>query len=178
MKIFKRILLWIIVIIVGLSAIAYLLPKKVTVERSATINASPEAVYSLLVNLKTYDQWMTWNQIDPKMKKQYGDTTAGAGAWYKWQSDNANVGHGKLTIVEAVPAQKVTTMLEFEGSDAAMGGWELKDMAGATRVIWTMQADMGNNPVARWMGLLVVDKMVGEEFNKGLTNLKKLAEAK
>ncbi len=94
-----------------------------SVERTALINASPGAVYGLLVNLKTYDSWMIWNQIDPNMKKQYGDTTEGSGAWYKWQSNNPNVGNGKLTILEAIPPQKVVTLLEFEGSDAAMGGW-------------------------------------------------------
>jgi uncharacterized protein YndB with AHSA1/START domain len=178
MKIFKRILLWILILIVSLSLIAFFLPKKVYVERTTVINASPGSVYSLLVNLKTYDSWMTWNQIDPHMKKQYGDTTEGRGAWYKWQSDNANVGNGKLTIIEAIPSQKVITLLEFEGSDAAVGGWELKDKASATEVKWHMDADMGNNPVARWMGILVIDKMIGDEFNKGLVNLKKLAEGK
>jgi hypothetical protein len=112
------------------------------------------------------------------MKKQYGDTTEGPGAWYKWESDNAEVGKGKLTITEALPARKVDTRLEFEGSNAATGGWELTDLNGATGVKWFMTIDMGNNPIGRWMGFLAMDKMIGAQFEKGLNNLKKIAEKK
>ena len=45
----------------------------------------------------------------------------------------------------------------------------------ATRVTWTMNGDMGGNPVYRWMGLFM-DKMVGPDFDAGLANLKALAE--
>src|ERR1700733_8455196 len=89
-------------IIVGILFLAYLagflLPRKVQVERTATINASPEAVYSLVNNLATYDKWMPWNQLDPTWKVEYAPQTTGAGAWYKWDSKNSKVGKGKLTI--------------------------------------------------------------------------------
>ncbi|MDR3713790.1 MAG: SRPBCC family protein [Puia sp.] len=177
MKIFKRVLFWLLVVIVSLCIIAFFLPKKVYVERTISINAPAGTVYGLLADLRSYDGWMTWNQIDPNMKKQYGDTVAGNGAWYKWQSSNPNVGNGKLTIIEAIPKKRVVTRLEFEGSDAAMGGWELQGEE-KTELKWYMTADMGNNPVARWMGVLAIDKMIGDEFDKGLVNLKRLAETR
>lgn len=176
MKLFKRILLGLVILIVFLVIIAFFLPKMVYIERTATINAPPASVYALLSNLKTYDDWMTWNRIDPLMKKQYGDTTAGAGAWYTWESNNSQVGKGKLTITEAIPDRKVDTRLEFEGSNAASGGWELTDRNNITEVKWFMAIDMGNNPIGRWIGILAMDKMIGKEFEKGLSNLKKLAE--
>ena len=46
---------------------------------------------------------------------------------------------------------------------------------GGTQVTWTMNGDMGANPLYRWMGLFM-DKMVGPDFDAGLANLKALAE--
>jgi hypothetical protein len=44
------------------------------------------------------------------------------------------------------------------------------------RVSWTNEGEMGANPINRWFGLLM-DRMVGKDFDAGLVNLKKLAEA-
>jgi len=45
-----------------------------------------------------------------------------------------------------------------------------------TKVVWTMNGNAGMNPIFRWFGLFM-DKMVGPDFEAGLKNLKKLAEA-
>lgn len=37
-----------------------------------------------------------------------------------------------------------------------------------------MKSKIGRNPLRRWMGLFI-DKMVGNEFEKGLININKLA---
>ena len=44
-----------------------------------------------------------------------------------------------------------------------------------TRVTWTNEGDMGANPVNRYFGLMM-DSMVGPDFEAGLKNLKALAE--
>ena len=115
MRFLKRLLVFLVVLIVLLVIVAFFLPKNVHVERSVTSKASPEAVYGYLNNLKTYDEWMPWNKIDPNMKKTWGDKSEGQGAWYSWVSDNSNVGKGKLTITESQPATSVKTSLDFEG---------------------------------------------------------------
>ena len=43
-------------------------------------------------------------------------------------------------------------------------------------ITWVMNGNAGMNPVFRWFGLFM-DKMVGPDFDAGLKNLKKLAEA-
>src|SRR5262249_59033946 len=48
--------------------------------------------------------------------------------------------------------------------------------AGGTQVVWGLDCDMGAGPVGRWFGLMM-DKMVGKDFEEGLTNLKSVAEA-
>ena len=39
-----------------------------------------------------------------------------------------------------------------------------------TRVVWGLDADFGNNPIGRIIGLFM-DKMMGETFERGLNNL-------
>ena len=48
--------------------------------------------------------------------------------------------------------------------------------SGGTRVTWGMDGDMGGNPLMHWMALMM-DRMVGKDFEAGLANLKGLAEA-
>ena len=153
----------------------FLLPRHVHVDRSVSISAPPAKVFSIVNDLKTYDDWMPWNRVDPNMKKQYGDKTTGPGAWYTWQSDNKSVGHGKFQITSAVPDQQVTCALTFADMAPSVTGWNLKGNEQSTRIDWFMDADMGMNPAGRWFGLFF-DKMVGPDFTKGLDSLKKMAE--
>ena len=176
MKKLLKVLLWLVGIVILLLLIGFLLPRKVKVERTATVNASPEAVYSLINNLTTYDKWMPWNQLDPNWKVEYAPQTTGAGAWYKWDSKNSKVGKGKLTIDQSVPNEKVITKLEFEGFDEpSMGGFLLKPAGNGTELKWYMESDMGYNPGYRWMGLMM-DKLLGAQFEKGLQNIAALAD--
>ena len=176
MKAILKIFLWLAGIILLLLLVGFFLPKNVKIERTATIHAKPAAVYSLLNNLSTYDKWMPWNQLDPQWKVTYAAQTSGTGAWYQWDSKNKDVGKGKLSIVESVPDEKVITQLEFEGFDEpAVGGWLIKPAADGTQLTWYMNSSMGNNPAYRWMGLLM-DKMMGPQFEKGLQNISKLAD--
>lgn len=176
MKFLKKLLVFLVVLILLLVVIAFFLPKKIHVERTATTKASPEAVFACLNNLKTYDEWMPWNKIDPNMKKTYGDKTDGEGAWYSWVSDVKNVGQGKLTISESKPYTSVKTELEFTGQGNSLAGWTITPTGTGSSITWWIDTDMGNNPVARWLGLFM-DKMIGPDFDKGLSDLAKVAEA-
>jgi carbon monoxide dehydrogenase subunit G len=176
MKAIRQILLWLLGIATLLFVVGFFLPNSIAVERKATIAAPVEAVHALLNDMKTYDKWMTWNQMDPGMKKVYGPQSTGLGAWYSWDSNNSNVGKGKMTISESMPF-KIVTKMEFQGmgdDDPALGIWELTPNGNNTDLKWQMKSKMSGNPLHRWMGLFM-DKMVGNEFEKGLANINKLA---
>jgi hypothetical protein len=40
-----------------------------------------------------------------------------------------------------------------------------------------MEGDLGRNPLYRWFGVFM-DKLVGPDFESGLSNLKRLGEAR
>ncbi|KIC91823.1 SRPBCC family protein [Flavihumibacter sp. ZG627] len=177
MKSITRILLWIAAVVALLVLIGAILPGTVMVQRSIDINAPASTVYGVVNDLKTYNDWMPWNQKDPDMKLEYGPLTEGKGAWYTWQSENDQVGNGKLSIIESIPDKKVTTSLEFEGFDEpSIGGWDIKQVGEKTSITWSMNAVLGHNPINRWFGLFF-DRMIGPDFDNGLSQLKQKIES-
>jgi ribosome-associated toxin RatA of RatAB toxin-antitoxin module len=173
MRILRKVFFWLFGIAIVLTIVGFFLPKTSIVEKTAVINASPNQVHALLNNMKTYDSWMTWNKMDPKMTKEYGPQTAGAGAFYSWKSDK--MGNGKMTIKESTPA-KINCELLFEGfNDPATSDWEIKPSGNGTELKWSMHSNNGDNPFYRWMGLFM-NSMVGGEFEKSFANINQLAE--
>ena len=176
MKFLKKLFLFLLAIATVFMLIAVFLPSKVHVERSLAIGAPPEKVFEQINVLTNWEKWSPWHKIDPAMKLQYSGPPAGEGAKYAWQSQHRNVGNGTLTISKSVPNEFLETAMHFDDGDGT-GAFRLEKSAGATKVVWSMETDMGRNPVGRYVGLMM-DKMVGPDFEKGLNNLKTVCEAK
>lgn len=180
MTLIKRILWAIAALLLLLVLVSFFLAGTVHIERSKVIKASPATVFSLVNNLRTYDDWMPWNRKDPNMQQTFGDKDSGLGASYSWMSTDKQVGSGTLTITESVPDKKVVTALDFGDMGTSMGGWLLTPVDSGTRVVWYMDSKMtGKNPfysmVGKYMGLFM-DKMVGPDFEQGLDSLKSISE--
>jgi len=175
MKILKRIGIGVLAVIILLLIISFFLPSKTTVERSRVVKASPEAVYAQIADLKNWDNWMPWNKIDPNMQKTWGEKTEGTGAQYSWVSENRNVGKGSITLTKCEPSM-IETELLFEGMNPGKGFYKLEPADGGTKVTWSMESNMGNNPLYKFMSLMM-DGMIGPEFEKGLNDLEIAAQA-
>ena len=81
MKRWKKIILGVLAA-VGLFIVAgFLLPARVHVERSAVMNARPEAVFPYVATLKRWPEWTAWttNRF-PDMKTRFEGTESGVGA--------------------------------------------------------------------------------------------------
>lgn len=182
MKWVKRILLSLLVLVILITGVSFFLPKTNTMERSAIINAKPEVVYSLVNDLKSYDKWMSWNQMDPNWKVKMSDNPVGKGATYSWESDMSDVGKGTMTITESKPNELVATNLSIDGMGTSPCSFTLTPDGAGTKTSWKMTSDMSQMPflygvMGKWMCALgVMEKMVGKEFDKSLASLKMLAE--
>jgi effector-binding domain-containing protein/ribosome-associated toxin RatA of RatAB toxin-antitoxin module len=179
MRFLKRLLFFIIALVVLLFIVSFFLPSKMHVERSIKVNTKADAVYAQVNDIKTYNNWMPWNRKDSAMKQTYGPTTAGTGAYYSWESKHREVGNGKLTITESVPNKKVITQLDFMENGTAIGGWEMNESNGATDVKWFMDSEASGGFLWKAMGkymFLFMQGAVEKDFDKGLADLKKVAE--
>jgi len=175
MRLISRLLLIISALIVIFVIGSFFLPQTQHVERSVDISAPAEKIYPYLANPQLFSEWSPWSKIDPNMKVQYVGETMGEGAIMKWQSDQPSVGSGSWTVVKAVENELINVDMDFGEQGLAKSNFNLEANGNQTKVIWGFDTDAGWNPIMRWMGLLM-DKMVGSEYEKGLAELKTMHE--
>lgn len=158
-----------LVLIVLFFGIAFLLPSEVEVERSLVIPATSEVVFEQVNNLHNWQNWSPWHQMDPNMQITYEGPLQGEGASYSWKSEK--VGNGKLIIISSLPNEYIATSMDFMEQGKANAYYRFQPAEEGTQVTWTFETDMGNGPIAKYFGLMM-DNMVGSDFEKGLNNLK------
>ena len=175
-----KVLMRIAAVLVGLAAVlalvGFVLPGHYRVERTAVIAAKPAAIFPLVGDLRAWPLWGVWFRRDPAMQIAYSASTTGVGAWSEWKSRSQ--GDGRMTVSSVRAPERFADRIEFPGMGMAATG-TLALAAGAdgpTRVVMVMEGDLGRSPVNRWFGLFM-DRMIGPDFDAGLANLKKVAEA-
>lgn len=173
----KKILIGLALLIVALLLIGFLLPGKMDVSRSVSINASAENVFDEFNNLKKWQEWQYWNTLEKpgEMTLTYGDQTAGTGAWYSW--DGKNTGKGKITITESIPNKSVASSIEFTGSGTANGVYTVEPEGEGTKATMNFTFDNGMNPISRWFSVFMKGE-IEKAFDYGLNKIKERAEAK
>ncbi len=157
--------------------IVALQPAEFRVSRSATIAASPSAVFPHVNDLHKWEAWNPWGKIDPAMKQTYEGAPAGVGAIYSWVG-NSQVGEGRMTITESRPSDLVQIKLEFfkpfKGTNTAE--FTFKPEGNQTAVTWSMWGKK-NFLVKIFHLFMSMDNMIGGQFEKGLADMKAVVEA-
>ncbi len=170
----KKVLLVIGGIIVLVCLISLVLPSKVHVERSIVINAPSAKIFPEVNSLQKWSPWDPWQKMDPNIQNTFSGPEAGVGAKNEWKSEK--VGNGSQILTESVANEKIASALNFgEGRDAT-GSFNFTAEGEGTKVVWGMDMETGLNPIGKYMGLMM-DGMVGKEFEKGLADLKALVES-
>ncbi|MEM8592605.1 MAG: SRPBCC family protein [Pseudomonadota bacterium] len=171
----KNIVLGLIAILVIAAAGSLLLPKVVTVERSVMINAPAAEIFPLVNSMQRTVEWSPWLERDPDVENSFTGPEAGVGNKMAWASDQADVGTGTQEIVESIENEKVVTALDFGAQGLATAEFTLAAQGDATEVTWSLITDTGYNPMSRIFGMML-DGFVGPDYEKGLANLKSVAE--
>jgi len=172
----KKIVIFLVVLVVLIILGAYILPAKVHVERSTVVDAHPATVYLMVNSFKGFNRWSPWHERDPNTVYKYEGPNQGVGAKMSWESDDPNVGVGSQEIVSSEPQKRVDAHLDFGDQGTAESFFLIAEENGKTKVTWGFDTDLGMNPVARYMGLMF-DKWIGPDYEKGLASLKTLAES-
>jgi hypothetical protein len=173
----KKILLVLVVLIAVLAIVVYFQPDDFAVERSAVIPAPASAVFPLVNDFHRWSAWSPWEKIDPNMKRTFSDPAAGKGAKYAWVG-NKEVGEGDMTITESKPNEQILINLHFvkpmEGT--SLTEFKFVPEGAGTKVTWRMSGK--NNFIGKAMCMVMsMDKMVGGQFETGLTAMKTAATA-
>lgn len=178
MSIFKKILLAIVSFVAAYSIVAAIQPTDFHVERSSSISAPPEVVFSYVNDLRKWQEFSPWAKIDPSAQLAYEGPATGVGSAFSWVSTDDKVGEGRMTIVESSPNELVRFQLNFYKpfASTSTAAFVFNAEGEQTTITWSM--DGHKNFIMKAIGLIMdCDKMIGSEFEKGLASLKTLAEA-
>ena len=167
----------IILAVVVFCVVVMMQPNQFRVTRSATFNAPPEAAFAQVNDFQKWGAWSPWEKLDPNMKKTVSAPSYGKGAFYTW-TGNDQVGEGKMTIADSKPNESVKIDLEFikPFAQKSVTDFTFVPQGDKTTVTWTMSGD--NNFMSKAFGLMMnMDKMIGDDFEKGLAQMKTVAES-
>ena len=173
-----KLLKWLLIAVLGLAALllsgGYALSPKFSIARDVTITAPADKVYALIADPREWKRWSVWNRRDPAMQITYSGPPSGAGAAWAWHSQSE--GDGKMSFTAAQANRRIAYDLYFpDFGTTSHGALELTADGAGTRVVWSMEGDMGRNPLFHWLALFS-DRMIGPDFEAGLANLKALAQ--
>ncbi|ROH89486.1 hypothetical protein ED208_10125 [Stagnimonas aquatica] len=171
----------VISVIVGLIAllviVGFALPDRAHIERSTLVQAKPQAVYAVLNGFKQFRKWSPWEDLDPNAVQTLSGPIWGVGAQQAWSSQDPNVGSGSQEIMATEPDSSVTVRLVFAGFDSENTSiYRLSTEGEGTRVVWSYDSVFHGNLLGRYFGLML-DKMLGPDYEKGLARLKTLVES-
>jgi Polyketide cyclase / dehydrase and lipid transport len=139
--------------------------------------APPAAVFAQVNDFHKWNAWNPWGKIDPSMRQTYEGSPSGPGAVYTWVG-NKEVGEGRMTITDSRPSDLVRVKLEFFKPLAATNAADFTFVPeeNQTPVTWSMFGE--KNFMAKAIHLFLnMDKMIGDQFAKGLADMKAAAEA-
>jgi carbon monoxide dehydrogenase subunit G len=165
------------VIVAGFAVYVALQPSEFRIVRSASIAAPPAAVFAQVNDFHKWEAWSPWAKLDPAAKVDFEGAPAGEGAVFTW-SGNDQVGEGRMTLAESRPDElvriQVAFVRPFEGGNVSE--FAFKPEGAQTAVTWTMSGR--NGFIGKAMCLFIdMEKMLGGDMEKGLAQMKSVAEA-
>lgn len=172
---FKRLLLALIIVLVLLAVVGFMIPNDYEVSRSIKINATKEEIHKYVGDLENWPSWSPWNEADPSIETIIGEKTNDVGASQSWTGKD---GDGRLVFVKSDIDKGIGYDLFFMGDENKCYAEMVYNDAGenSVEVEWNMVGQI-NTPVVGGYFALMMDRFVGPMFEKGLSNLKSVAES-
>ncbi len=146
----------------------------ISIQRSVSIQSSPAKIFALINDFRCWESWSPWDKLDPLMERTFSGSPYGQGSIYAWKG---KAGTGRMEIITSSPATQITIQLEITKPFEAHNRVEfiLQSSDQMTVLTWSMH---GPKPyLAKLIGIFFnMDKFLGKDLEKGLQNLKVLAE--
>ena len=180
MKILLLIILAIIGIVVLFLIIGFFTKKDYSVGREIIVNKPKVIVFAYLKLLKNQNKFSVWGSMDPNMRTVYTGTDGTEGFVSAWESDNKNVGKGEQEIQKIVEGERLDYEIRFirpfkSTNWAFITNKRIND--NQTLVHWEFSAKM-KYPMNLMLVFMNMEKMIGNDLEKGLQNLKAILEQK
>ncbi len=177
MKILSVILAVILLLIIGVVAAGAMLPTDIKISRTIEIDAPVKRVFNIVNSFEEYNDWSPWYELDPNAVYETLGRPEGEGARFRWESKKPELGRGSQKIVASNPYHLVRVELQYglQGNGYSTYDLEAKDPT-TTVFSWSYESNLGDGLLARYFGF-ALKKRLAEDCERGLVNLKRLAEA-
>ncbi len=173
----KRVLFTVLAILALLILVGLVLPQRYATSRTVQIQAPAEAIFPLIAELRNWPQWEPFLRDDPGSVTTYGGLTTGVGASQSWTGGQ---NRGRLTFTVFEPQVGIEYDLVFTNGEHDSPGHSWMRLApqtdGSVTLEWGIRGEM-NVPVIGGYVALFADKPIGSRLERGLGEIKGLAEA-
>ena len=174
MNILKIIGLVLLTIIVLALIVALFVKKDMHAEREIVINKPKEEVYDYVKYLKNQNDFSKWATRDPAMKKEFKGADGTVGFVSAWDSPIKEVGKGEQTIKAIKEGERIDYAIHFiKPMESNATAYMITEPVteSQTKVKWGFNSRMPY-PFNIMQLFMNVDKMIGDDFQAGLNNLK------
>lgn len=180
MNILITILLIVFTLILALLIIGLFLKQDYSINREVIINKPIREVFDYIKLLKNQDNFSKWAGMDPDMKKDYKGIDGEVGFVSLWESNNKDVGKGEQEILKVIDLERIDFEIRFiKPFKSISSAYMITDNVTEhhTKVIWGFSGKM-KYPMNLMLLFMNMEKMIGKDFETGLSNLKSLLEKK
>lgn len=178
MRFLKRLAIALALLVAAFAVVAWLQPDDYRLTRSTVIWAPAAKIFPHVNDLRQWEDWSPWAKLDPNAKVTFAGPQSGPGASFQWDG-SSKVGAGTMTITESKPNERVATRSDFVRPLKGTSNSEFvfSQTGERTNVIWTMSGT--HNFISKAMCLVMsMETMLGPDFERGLAQLKQVAEGK
>ena len=167
MKIFKKVLLAILVLVSIVLLIASILPKTFHAGSEIMVNKNASEVFKYVKQVKKQGEYDIWSRQDPNIKKEYIGEDGTTGFTYIWKSEK--VGNGKQIITKIEDGKRIEMDLFFNDSVDANKSYIAVDSIATnqSKVTWEI-----NGKIPFPFNLFTLFYDMKNDLKQGLANLK------
>lgn len=171
----KKVLATLALMFVIFFIICAILPSTYRVERTLVIQAPDSQIYSHIADFDKWVEWSAWARRDSLATNEFSGKPATVG--HSWNWSGPIVGVGSMEHIAIEPMKKVESRLSFVEPQAmvAKSILSMDKTPSGTRVAMVMEGTLGY-PIERLFGI-VMDDLIGPDFQEGLENLKAMLES-
>jgi len=168
MRVLEFLVALVIVAVIGVVA-AVVMPGSGHVDRSLVVGKDLRQVYDVLNNLRRLPEYSVLRSYDPHVEFKFSGKAYGPGSELSWNSTDAKVGNGELSIASTTPdfdkidsnTKKASIVWDLDNDWRGMDKHFTLDLerqgsrGQLTNIIWSYDVDYGWNLVNRFANLYI-----------------------
>lgn len=177
----SKLLSFVLVVLLALGGLAFVLPARVSVERSIIVNRPAATVFTVLDSFTAWTTWSPFTARDPSVMVTRSGPARGPGAQLAWSGDPGKAGLGTQEILESDPAGRIRLRMSQGYQAESLLTYEIAGDALGSRVTWAFESDVTSGEdfpgqlIGRYYGWFLA-RWVATDFERGLERFKAYAE--